>query len=145
MASTVPYDTIRNFLATEFNGVYPVLDFDKVDDEIAGGTGPFITLEEVTGEESLVGFGDETNLCSRESGIIIVHSFVPADESSGLPASHAARSMSDTVRASLRHKIFGSVHIEQVQPPDLGVLNAGLWSAGASAINYSYDFHDSRY
>lgn len=138
MASATAYDTIRTHLVNAFSGVYPVVDFDTIDTTLENGTDAFLALEEVSASEALVAFGDETNLCNRESGIIIVHCFTPAPESSA-----TARSIADAVRNSLRHQILGPVRITQVQPPDLELMNSGLWTAGASAINYDYDFHSS--
>lgn len=139
MASVSVYDAIKNFLATTFNGVYQVLDFDEIDPVLEQGQEAFIALEETPGTEELIGFGDETNLCTREDGVLILHCFTPGPE-----ASAAARTFADQVRDSLRYQVLSGVRILDVDPPDLVGLNNGLWASATSSVNFEFNFHSAR-
>ena len=136
MSSTTVYTEIKGYLQTLYTGVYPVVDFDEIDPILSQGTDPFLALEEVTSDESMIAMGDLSAVCLREVGAIVVHCFTPAPQSSA-----AARSIADSVRESIRFRSINAVQVYEVTPPDSGIMNDGLWTAGAVAVSYEYDTH----
>lgn len=136
MSSTTVYNEIKGYLQSVFNGVYPIIDFDEIEPNLGQGEAPFIALEEVTSDEQQIGIGDLTAVCLRESGAIIVHCFTPSPQSSA-----SARSIAETIQQSLRFRTINQVRMYEVTPPDLEMMNNGLWTAGAVAASYEYDTH----
>lgn len=136
MASVQTYSEIKSGLQGQFGGAYPVLDFDDIEPALEQGTAPFIAIEEVVQNEEGNGFGDPSQICQREEGVIVIHFFVPAPESSG-----TARGLAESVQDFMRYRTFTQVTVFSVSPPDVEMMNNGLWTAAAIALTYHRDFH----
>ena len=136
MASSAVYTEIKSGLQGQFSPPFPIIDFDEIDPTLEQGTAPFMALEEVVQNEEGIGFGDPQNLCQREEGVLLVHLFTPAPH-----ASNAARALADQVQDYTRYRIFNGVRIHIAAPPDVGMMNNGLWCAAAVALTYRREFH----
>ena len=150
MASTHVYTETKNLLQGQFSAGYSLLDFDEIDSVVmkAGDT-PFMAIEEVTDDEALSAFGNPQGLCQRQQGVIVVHAFVPAPTTAAFavppggpprPSSFIAREVIEQVQAFMRYQQYANIRIVSVTPPDVELLNNGLWTAAAVAISYVYDF-----
>lgn len=132
MASVQAYDSLKSAIQT---GIAPVavLDFDQIEASMEQSTTAFTVLEEAVEDEELVGFGGA--LCSREQGVILVHAFTPAPESSA-----ASRALAETVQDLLRSQVLSNgLRIFAVDPPAPGSANNGLWTVYQVAVNYEFD------
>ena len=139
MASSAVYDELKTTLEAAFPAS-PVIDYDQIETALQQGTDAFFVLEETSGSEDQLAFGDETNICQREEGVIVVWCFTPAPE-----GSNAARTIADSVRDVLRpYDSATGLKVLRVEPPDIEMSNNGLWAAAISAINYQYNFYYSR-
>lgn len=136
MASPHVYAETKSVLQGQFSPPYQIVDFDEIDGALEQGTDPFMALEEITENEALAAFGDPSSLCQRQEGVMAVHFFTPAPESSA-----AARSLAELVQNFMRHRTYSGVRITAASPPEVELMNNGLWSAGAIALSYRYDFH----
>lgn len=135
MASTHVYDALKGELQIEFTPMR-VIDVDLIDNILAQGEDAFLVIEEITESEDTIGFGDPTNLCQRGEGVMVVHAFVPSPESSA-----AVRTLGESVQTHMRHRTMSGVRITNAGPPDIELLNEGLWSVAAVALTYQHDFH----
>lgn len=135
MASTAVYVALKQFLQSQFLGVYPVLDEDEIDTQLDGaGDAVFIGLEEATSVEDYRALGNINTQCMREEGVMLLHVFVPAPETS-----NRARELVDQVRGALRGQTVDGVRVINVSPPEQEMLNEGLWGSAVTAISYQYD------
>lgn len=138
MASIEAYTALKNFLVVEF-APREVFDIDQIESQLVAGQEPqqenaqFLVLEEISGTEELIAIGDPNNLCDRETGVIEVHCFTPAPESSA-----DARVFGQAVQDSLRHRTTNGVRVTTASPPDIGRTNDGLWTVGTVAVGYEY-------
>ena len=139
MASQTAYDAVRDHLCGVYARTYPVLDFDHIEPQLEQSTEVFMALEDVSSTEEMSGFGDQSQLCIRESGVIVIYVFAPSPESS-----RVLRELLDDVRNNVRYRALGNVRLSEASPPDIDALNNGLWSIGSVALSYDYDFHQSR-
>lgn len=139
MASSSVYNALKNYVQAQFAGVYPVLDADDIEPAIEQGDAPFLALEELPGDEQLSAFGNSDELCMRETGVLLIHGFVPSPESSS-----TARSIVDSVRDTMRHKTIDGIRITATTPPDQELMNEGLWGASVTAVSYEADFKYDR-
>ena len=135
MASTHCYDDIKAFLQTQFAPI-PVLDWDDIEPALEQRSDPFLVLEDVSGGEDIISFGDPSAICVRETGFLFVHCFVPAPESS-----RAARALGEQVQQAMRLVRMAGLRIVDADPPDLSAMNDGLWTAAQVAIDYDFDRH----
>ena len=136
MSSTIVYNAIKADLQQLYDGIYPVIDFDAIEPALQQSTDSFLTLEELTSSEDMIGIGDLSVICLREQGAVVIHCFTPAPQSSS-----AARQIADTVRASLQYRNIGGIRITNTSPPDVQMMNNGLWTSGAISVSYEYDTH----
>ena len=139
MSSTTAYDAVFGFLSDTFGRSYAVLNIDDIESAIEQYTDPFLVLESVTSSQALTAFGDPCGLCHRETGVMVVHGFTPAPESS-----RAARAIADTIADAVRLQVINGVRVTSVSPPDIELTNEGLWSAAAVALSYEYDTQYAR-
>jgi hypothetical protein len=135
MASVQVYDEIKNHLVASFPALQ-VIDFDTLDDMLEQGTANFLMLSEEYCFEDEVGFGDPTNICVREVSGFTVFGFVPAPE-----VSSAVRQLGEDIQNSLRLQTLNGVSISDVSPPEMELLNDGIWSSAAVSITASMDRH----
>ena len=132
MASVAAYDALKSAIQTGIAPT-PVLDFDQLEAAMQQDTTAFTVLEEVAQLEDLAAFGG--NLCHRESGVIRVHSFTAAPQSSS-----AARQLAENVQDLLRSQtLTNGLRIFEVAPPEPGAANNGLWTIYATDVNYEFD------
>jgi hypothetical protein len=132
------YDAIKTHLDAGITET--VLDFDELDFQLEQGSDPFCVIEEVYAYEDQIAFGDPENVCMEESGSFVVHCFVRAPESSG-----AARLFGESVRTAMRfsHLLNGNLKVLECDPPDVRMLNNGLWTSAGVNISYTFNFHVS--
>jgi hypothetical protein len=135
MSSVFVYNEIKNFLQEQFPEDQ-VIDIDTIDTALRQGTGRFICLEEAISSNFISGFGDPGNICVRESSSFMVHAFVPAAESSAL-----ARQYAEDIQNSLVFRNLNGIEIDDVDPPDMEILNDGLWSTATVTLFVTYDRH----
>jgi hypothetical protein len=143
MASTHVYDETKALLQGQFSPTYQVLDFDQIETTLTRtGQNAFIALEEITETEAGNAFGDPSAICQRQEGVLVVHFFTPAPVATpgGQASSNTARSLAESVQDFMRYKTYSGIRIVLATPPDLEVLNSGLWTAAAIALSYQYDF-----
>lgn len=132
MASTQAYDALKGAIQTGISPV-PVLDFDQIDWDQQQGVDAFTVLEEIGEVEDLVGFGG--NLCHREQGVMRVHAFTPAPESSS-----AARALAQSVQDLLRSQVLSNgLRVVEVDPPEPGASNNGLWTIYSTVLTFEFD------
>ncbi len=138
MASTTVYNTLKTVIQ---DAVTPlsVLDFDQIEplteraSEAQQGSDVFLVIEELQGLEDLVGFGG--NLCNREQGVVEVHAFNPAPQSSD-----AARTQAELIQGLLRNQtLTNGLRILSVSPATPGTANNGLWTVYSVAVAYEMD------
>jgi hypothetical protein len=115
-----------------------VLDFDQIEPQLEQGTTSFLVVEELFASEAPMSIGDRTATCLREEASVLVHIFVPAPE-----ASSAARTLADTVRQRIAYQTINGVRILSASPPDLEILNDGLWTAAVIDAEAEYRRHVS--
>lgn len=140
MASSSVYSAFKTYLQTNLGGSYSIVDFDEIEPSLGQSDTAFLALEEVVSDEQLTAMGDQTSMCMREQGTLVVYGFTPAPESST-----AARQIIDEVRDLLRLQIIDdAIRITTVTPPDMDSANNGLWTIASTAVNYEYDFHLQR-
>lgn len=137
MASPTVFNLVRNRLAT-YVAPLPVLKWDDVDETIQRGTSPYMVVEDTAGAESLIGIGDSSALCNRETSSVVVYSFVRAPR-----ASDTARDQSKIVSDLFRHYHEPNIRVVGVTPPDVEAMNDGLWTVGVVTITVEYDFQAS--
>lgn len=132
MASVEVYNDLKATLQTQLSPV-PVLDFDSIDPDQEQSEVAFIALEELVEDEALTAFGG--NLCYTESGVIAVHHFVDAPESSA-----AARTFAENTQNLLRSQtLAGGTRIFEIDPPAPASANNGLWTVYTVAVTYELD------
>ncbi len=135
MSSVLPYQEIKGFLQAHFAPM-PVIDYDQIEPALEQGTDPFLVIEELFSGEDISSFGDPTQLCLRETGIILVHCFVPSPESLD-----QVRALADQVRNALRlRRLPNRVRVLEVMPGDLEFANEGLWTAAGVSAVYQHEF-----
>lgn len=139
MASTHVYSEFKGYITTAVAGAYPILDYDQIEPQLEQGSDPFIVLEEITGDEEMVAFGDPAAVCVVEAGAMLIHCFNRAPE-----ASNASRQMAETIK-NLFHisQNLNGVRVVSVTPPEVELMDDGMWGAGSVAVNYEYDQHRS--
>ena len=135
MASPSLYTAVKGWLQTTFAPMQ-VLDFDQIEPQLEQGTASFLVVEELFASESSMSIGDRAAACLREEASILVHVFVPAPESSS-----AARTLADNVRQRNAYRTINGVRITSASPPDLEVLNDGLWSVAVIDAEAQFDRH----
>jgi hypothetical protein len=136
MSSVHVYNELKNFLTTEFPGDN-VIDVDTINVTLQQSKNRFICIEEVSSNNVIVGFGDPTGgLCIREISGLVVHAFVPAPESSA-----TARSFAEAIHDKLVLRTLNGVNVYDVDPPEMEVLNDGLWSTSTVTLLVTYDRH----
>ena len=128
------YTAIKSFLA---GLVTPVLDFDEINPTLEQGADPFYCLEEGYSYERTTGFGDSVKVCMEESGGFTVHCFVRAPESST-----QARANAEALRPQIRFQklLEGMLDIQECDPPELVMLNDGLWTDAVVNVSYVYQY-----
>lgn len=136
MAHPTVYSMIKDRLISYFSPTIRVVDYDEIDSDLSQEGSSFIALEDVSGDETLVGIGDPEALCYREESGIQVAVFVP-----GPQASNAIRNLGEQVRGSLRSYRTEAVRIVRVDPVQLASLNEGLLSIGFVDVTAEYDSH----
>lgn len=119
-----------------FSPTIRVVDYDEIDPDLSQEGSSFIALQDVSGDESLVGIGDPAALCYREENGLQVAVFVP-----GPQASNAVRNLGEQVRSSLRSYRTVDVRVTRVNSVDLASLNEGLLSVGFVDVTAEYDSH----
>lgn len=139
MASTHAYDALKAHAQAVFSPPYSVLDFDEIDEAARNGTDPFLVLEEATGVEEMICFGDPQNLGHRETGVLLMHFFTPAPVSSS-----TARALAENVQDAFRLASPQGVRILSASPPDISAANDGIWTIGVTAVAYEYDRYFAR-
>jgi hypothetical protein len=138
MASPHVYDELKAYLQGVVAPV-PVLDWDQIEMTLEQQQDPFLALEEVFGENEMISFGDPSALCFREDATILIHCFVPAPESS-----NAGRVLAEQVQRALHLRQVNGVRVLNVQPPEPGELNDGLWSLVSVTTDLTMDRFEPR-
>jgi hypothetical protein len=138
MASVHVYNELKAYLETVVAPI-PVLDIDQIEMTLEQKEEPFLALEEVFGGNQLIAFGDPSALCFREDATILIHCFVPAPESS-----KAGRSLAEQVQRALHLQQVNGVRVLNVQPPEPGELNDGLWSLVSVSTDLTMDRFEPR-
>jgi len=134
MATALIYNAIKAKLVDDLGAMYPVRDFEEIEEILAQSGEPFLALEESDDDTESVSIGSPSANWLRDSGTIDVHVFVPFQN--GLDP---ARQIADSVRAALQFQQFGGLpgfRTITVGQPSPGIENSGLWNSILVAVDY---------
>ena len=133
MASVEAYDGLKAHLVTA-NTPLQVIDYDNIDRALEQGNTDFLCLQEIETLETQIAMGEQAVLCLREVSGFVVHAFVPSPESSA-----KARQLGEQVYTDLRFRNINRMRVVDVSPPELEIMNDGLWTASGVTVILELD------